>query len=147
MNIEPGKGYGKFVLGMTQEEVIKTAGDADLINDLDEESEQYIIYYYYDDQVKLFFDKDKNYKLISLEIFERKASLYNTEIIDLTEEDLKKLLYHHKLKITSEEYPSFNVLYVPSKSLYFNIELNRVRSVEMQPFLKNSKVVWPKGGK
>lgn len=144
MEIQTGTGLGKLILGMSQEEVIKAMGDADVINDLHEESDQYIIYYYYDDQVKLYFDKDKKYRLFSIETFNKKATFLKVEIIDLKEKDLRTLLFRNKLKYEVEEYPNFHILYIPSLQIFFNIELDRVRSVEIQPFVKDKSIQWPK---
>lgn len=144
MEVKPGQGYGKLIFGMSQEEVITLKGDADQINDINEESDQYIIYYYYQDQVKLYFDKDKNYRLYSIEIFDKKVKYLNTEIIDMTEKDLKTLLFRNKLKYDSEEYPSFHLFYIPSQQVYLNVELDRVRSIEAQPMFKDKNVIWPK---
>jgi hypothetical protein len=144
MEIKPGTGFEKLVFGMTQEEVIAGQGDADVINDIDEESEQYIIYYYYDDQVKLYFDKDHNFRLFSIEILDKKMHYLNVEVIDMKEKDLRTLLFRNKLKYDVEEYPSFHIIHVPSQQVFINIELDRVRSVEMQPLVKNKKIVWPK---
>lgn len=144
MEVKPGTGYGNFIFGMSQEEVVSIKGDADQINDINEESDQYIIYYYYDDQVKLYFDKDRNYRLYSIETFHKKAQYLNTEIIDISEKDLRTLLFRNKLKYDIEEYPSFNLFYIPSHQVYINVEIDKVRSVEAQPMFKEKKVVWPK---
>ena len=129
---------------MTQEEVVALKGDADRINDIHEESEQYIIYYYYDEQIKLFFDKDHNYRLFSIEILNKEATFSDVEIMDMKEKDLRSLLYKNKLKYDVEEYPNFHIIHIPSKQVFINIELDRVRSVEIQPLVKNKKIVWPK---
>lgn len=143
MDIKPGAGFGKFVLGMSQEEVIAARGDADLINDIDEESEQYIIYYYFEDQVKLYFDKDYNFRLFSIEILHKKMKYLNAEVIDMKEKDLRTLLFRNKLKYDVEEYPGFHIMHIPSQQVFINIELDRVRSVEIQPLVKNKKFIWP----
>lgn len=144
MEIKTGTGFGKLIFGMQQEEVIAIQGDADVINDINEESEQYIIYYYYDDQVKLYFDKDHNFRLFSIEIMNKKMRYLNVEVIDMKEKDLRTLLFRNKLKYDVEEYPSFHIVHIPSQQVFINIELDRVRSVEIQPLMKNKKIVWPK---
>ncbi|MGK7390470.1 MAG: hypothetical protein ACNS60_08965 [Candidatus Cyclobacteriaceae bacterium M2_1C_046] len=144
MKIQIGKGFDDFILGSKQDEVITAKGDPDKLNDINEESDQYIIYYYYNEQVKLYFDKSRNYKLISIEVYNKEAFFLDTKIIDTPEKELRSLLFKNKIKYDVEEYPSFHVLYIPTMQIYINIEMDRVRSVEIQPLLKDEKLVWPK---
>ena len=145
MKIILGKGFDKFILGATQDGILKLKGDPDKVNDIGEESDQYIIYYYYEDQVKLYFDKSRNYKLISIEVYDKEAQLLDNKIIDQREKELRNLLFKNNIKYDVEEYPGFHVIYIPSMQVYINVEMDRVRSIEMQPLLKDEKLVWPKG--
>lgn len=144
MKILIGKGFDQFILGSRQNEVTAIKGDPDKINEAGEESDQFTIYYYFDDQVKLYFDKSRNYKLISVEVYNKEALFLDKKIIDTPEKELRNLLFKDNIKYDVEEYPSFHIIYIPSMQVYINVEMNHVQSIEVQPLLKDEKLVWPK---
>lgn len=143
MKIEIGRGFNNYILGSKQDKILSEKGDPDKVNEVGEESDQYLIYYYFKDQVKLYFDKSRNYKLISVEIYDKQATFLDKKIIDQPEKELRSLLFKSDIKYDVEEYPSFHIIYIPSMQVYINIEMDHVRSIEVQPLLKDEKLVWP----
>ena len=103
--IEPLKGFGELSFGMTIEQVTDFMGkpdDQDLLDDLGEE--ETLIYHYDDYDISIFFEgtgDDK--KLVNIETGNPEVKLFGTEIFDLNEEEIIKLMKKNKFTEVDDE--------------------------------------------
>jgi hypothetical protein len=106
-NIEPGKGLGSILFGMTREEVKKITGEPDEIenyqhSDLNDEKSE--AWHFDDPEISLAFEEFNNWKLSSIAISSPDFLLEGKKIMGLGKEEVMQSLKKMNLgKIEQED--------------------------------------------
>ncbi|MGI6718861.1 MAG: hypothetical protein ACOX4D_06940 [Bacteroidales bacterium] len=91
--IKPKEGIGDLKFGTTIEEVIKKVGEADELEDFnDEDCFNTKLLSYLDDEVDLFFEGNNNFVFSAISVDNKEASLYGKKIFELSEKEIIELM-------------------------------------------------------
>jgi|LSQX01.3.fsa_nt_gb hypothetical protein len=144
MEIKTGIGFSNIIFGMYQEEVIKILGKPNKINK--EELINHIVYYYNDRMIKLKFDEEEYYKLVSIDVYSAEIIMYNQNIFSQSKEEIISFLKNNGHENTKyEEYDTFETLFCKEIWTTFEFEFGKLRGVEFSPLYDNAgnKIIWP----
>jgi hypothetical protein len=143
MEIKLGIGLDDIAFGMLQDEVKSILGEPDKISET--ERVDGIVYYFNKLLIKTIFDKEKKYRLSSIEVHNPEVRIFNQRIINKNKREILDLLSANGYKgIEYEDYDLFDILFCEKIWTSFKFEFDRLISVEFDPlFDKNDKIVWP----
>ncbi len=91
--IKPKEGIGDLKFGTPLEEVIKKVGEADEVEDFnDEDCFNTKLLSYTEDEVDLFFEGSNNFVFSAISIDNREATLYGKKVFELSEKEIVNLM-------------------------------------------------------
>ena len=148
MEIKIGNGLDDVVFGISQNRLKEIVSDPDKINDVGKELDFAKIFYYNEEKIKYKFDKNEAFRLYAIEIFSEALLLYGKKVVGLDKQELLNLLKANDIKekdLEIDDYFSFETIHSEEMSATFELEFNKVRSVEICPFFSdNEEILWPK---
>ncbi|MFC2100694.1 hypothetical protein ACFLRZ_02570 [Bacteroidota bacterium] len=103
--ILPKKGFGDLHFGISIEEVIDIAGQADDVEDLEDNDGEYntLVMNYWKDEYNVFFEGEEKSLLTCIESSNRNAILFDNKVFELGEKELIDLMEYHGFELTDTE--------------------------------------------
>jgi len=103
--ITPKKGFGDLLFGISIDKVIEIAGQADDVEDLEDNDGEYntLVMNYKNSEYSAFFEGEDKSLLTCLDTSNKAAVLYNKKVFDLNENQLIDLMKENGYELTDSE--------------------------------------------
>ena len=103
--IEPKKGFGDLTFGTRIEEVLEVAGQADDVEDLEDNDGEYntIVMNYWNKEYNTFFEGEDKSLLTCIETSNKAAVLFDKKVFDLNDDQIVELMKAHGYELTDSE--------------------------------------------
>lgn len=143
MKINIGIGLDNIIFGMSQDDVKSIIGKPDKITEAEEFDN--IIYYYNKLLIKTKFDKDEDYRLYSIDVYNPEALIFNQKMIYKDKREVLDILNLNGYKqLSYDDYGSFDTVFCEEIWSTFMFEFDRLISIEFSPLFKdNDIIIWP----
>lgn len=152
----PGRGIGKLVLGMTEEEVIHIMGIPDSIEEEDDAEDEAFSdlkdrYYNYDEMgISLSFDALEQYRLTDITIENPDFTLHNAIHPGISKKQCENIIASLNWEeteyndLTSEELGSYEMIYYEKENIHLWFDSGVLESIDMGILWKNeNEISWP----
>jgi len=117
----------QLLFGDSQEDIVKIIGKADKIYKTDEEN---IRWQYYDFLIELSFERENSYTLGWIEVYNKKATIFNQNIIGNNKKNILKLFNNNLSKeFENEDYGSFETTFYTKDWIELQFQFNLLHNI------------------
>lgn len=151
IEIEPGKGFGKVLFGMTREQIREILGAPDEIENDNEGGEKTEHWHYDQHEISALFSETDNWRLLSFAVSNPDCTIEGEKLIGLKETELQDALERIGITeeleyedLSSDEFPDHIMVYCDELGMNFWLDNGIVSEIQWGPMMKDEDTIdWP----